>query len=1073
VRREDRSPEQVDVAQPIKAQELGREVDARVRTFLIADVRGYTRYTQEQGDQQAGILAATFAGLAREAVAAQGGELIELRGDEALSVFESARHAVRAAVELQRRFRERDAEDRPVFPLAVGVGLDAGEAVPIEGGYRGAALNRASRLCSIAQPGQILASDTVASLAGHVEGIRFVERRRVRLKGIEKPVRVVELVSEPALPPLPDLPARRSRSVTRRRAALVATVGLALLVAMVALVVVRSRRTEFLPRLDANTIGVIDAGAAGIEAQVPLPNRPSAVATGGGYIWVASEEDGTVSRIDPRTYAAQTLSIGGSAAGVAYGGGSVWVADTDERTVVQIDSDGLKPVQRIPVGNGPGPIAAGEQAVWVANTVDGTVSRIDLSRGRPPKTISVGERPAGIAVGAGAVWVSSEAGGTLVRLDPRSGTIVGSVRVGNGPAGVAVGEGAVWVANREDGTVSRIDPQTNSVTDLVPVGRNPTAVAAGEGAAWVASEGDGTIERVDAEAGRVDRTLSIGSSPNALALSAGRVWTSTLPSLSSHRGGVLRVESGISGCRCIDPHYIASAPSLTELDVSLLAYDGLVAYRRVGGIAGGALVGNLAVRVPTPTDEGRTYTFQLRRGIRYSNGAPLRASDFRYSLERALTVNHDYFSTFYSGIVGAPNCSHVDPPARCDLSEGIGVDDPTGTVTIHLAEPDPDFPAKLTLPLASVVSAGTPLGATRDRPVPGTGPYRVASADLSAGGVVRLVRNPSFHVWSRVARPDGYPDEIRLQLSKYRKVSSAAVEESLAAVEKGEADWVSLAGVPTGRLKGLLTKYAGRLHTDPVAATFWMFLNTRVPPFDDLRVRQALSFAIDRDRVAAANGGPPFVIPTCQIVPPGFPAYRPYCPYTRAPNPAGTWTHPDLTRARALIAESGTEGMRVEVVTFAVTPDTRYFVRLLRELGYRTSLRAIPGFPNYLAHVSDSRNRAQIGPIGWVADILAPSDFLQTNFSCASFRPQSPENTNQPEFCDRDLDAEMRRAAAAQTVDAVRANDLWADVDRDLVDRAVIIPTGNGRNPVFVSDRVGNHQSHLFWGTLLDQLWVK
>jgi adenylate cyclase len=172
------------------ANELDRtaavEAEAVVRTFLIADVRGYTRFTQAHGDEEAGKLAARFAELAREAVSATGGEVLELRGDEALCVFPSARQALRGSIELQIRFRQR-VDGEPAFPLGIGIGLAAGEAVPVEGGYRGASLNLAARLCSLATPGQILASEMVTGLAGTLAGVRFVERRRVRVKGLEIP----------------------------------------------------------------------------------------------------------------------------------------------------------------------------------------------------------------------------------------------------------------------------------------------------------------------------------------------------------------------------------------------------------------------------------------------------------------------------------------------------------------------------------------------------------------------------------------------------------------------------------------------------------------------------------------------------------------------------------------------------------------------------------------------------------------------------------------------------------------------------------------------------------------------
>lgn len=170
-------------------------VEAGIKTFLIADVRGYTRFTHERGDEAAAHLATRFAELAREAVEAAGGTLVELRGDEAMAVFDSARQAIRAATELQGRLVEATVAD-PSLPLAVGIGLDAGEAVPVDGGYRGGALNLAARLCSLAGPGEVLISPGVVHLARKVEGLDYVERGAVRVKGLEKPVEVVAVRPE-------------------------------------------------------------------------------------------------------------------------------------------------------------------------------------------------------------------------------------------------------------------------------------------------------------------------------------------------------------------------------------------------------------------------------------------------------------------------------------------------------------------------------------------------------------------------------------------------------------------------------------------------------------------------------------------------------------------------------------------------------------------------------------------------------------------------------------------------------------------------------------------------------------
>jgi peptide/nickel transport system substrate-binding protein len=168
--------------------------------------------------------------------------------------------------------------------------------------------------------------------------------------------------------------------------------------------------------------------------------------------------------------------------------------------------------------------------------------------------------------------------------------------------------------------------------------------------------------------------------------------------------------------------------------------------------------------------------------------------------------------------------------------------------------------------------------------------------------------------------------------------------------------------------------------------------------------------------------------------------------------------------------------MQVEVVAHKeIRPllAARYLVSLLHRLGYRTSLRLFPNFDEYYGYVADSRNHAQAGSGGWIADSLVASNFFQPLFTCASFVPNSHANLNLSEYCDPRLDAKMEHAAALEVSDPVRANELWTRVDRALVDQAVAVPRTSGRNPVLLSKRVGNYQSHLLLGTLFDQLWVK
>ena len=157
-----------------------------IRAFLIADVRGYTAYTQQFANEAAARLAERFAEVVSEVVAGRSSEGVQLRGDEALCVFTSPRVAIRTAVELQQRFADEVHAD-PSLPLLVGVGIDVGEAVAVDPGFRGSALNLAARLCSLAKPGEVLVSEATAHLASTIDGMPYLDRGRVTRKGVRGP----------------------------------------------------------------------------------------------------------------------------------------------------------------------------------------------------------------------------------------------------------------------------------------------------------------------------------------------------------------------------------------------------------------------------------------------------------------------------------------------------------------------------------------------------------------------------------------------------------------------------------------------------------------------------------------------------------------------------------------------------------------------------------------------------------------------------------------------------------------------------------------------------------------------
>jgi YVTN family beta-propeller protein len=900
-----------------------------------------------------------------------------------------------------------------------------------------------------------------ALAAYHEARATLVEQIGVEPGGELRRLQRAILVQDPALNPASPAPAREAPHPVRPRGALALAAAAVLLLAGLAVFgISRLTASDGLAAIGENAVGVIDPDNGRITARYAVGRGPAAVVTGGGSVWVANALDGTVSRIDRGRDQIVTIPVGGRPTALAFGAGSLWVADGDSRSVMQVDPGTNAVVQRIEVANIPRGVAVAGGALWVASGVDGAVHRIDLDRLRASRSIAVGANPTGIAAGAGAIWTVSEEAGTVTRIEPRSGTVVKPINVGNGPSAIAVGEGAVWVANRPDGTLSRIDPATNVVSWTVHVGRDPAAVTVAAGAVWVAGAEDGTIARVDPRAPRVLDRMQTGNSPTAIAATDGDVWVAGAASAAAHRGGTLRVlipEEELT----LDWISMAGYRPPTE-QLTSLAYDGLVAYRRVGSAAGATLVGGLATSAPAPSRDGRTYVFTLRPRLHYSDGRPVRPEDFRASIERFLRATRDVFPTYFVSIVGAERCMRT--PAHCDLSSGIETDARARTITVHLTRPDGDFLHKLTLPFAYVVPADTPDRRDRHRPPPGTGPYRVSTWDLHRGG--ELVRNPYFRSWSP-DRPAGFADRIEVHV---RKDDPA---RQIADVQRGAADLAVIAdqfssALGADSLASLAARAPGQVHSAPAAATDWMFLNVRRRPFDDVRVRRALSLAIDRARIVDIAGGSQVAAPTCQVLPSGFPGYQPHCPYTAQPTPGRGWTAPDFPRASRLVAQSGRTRERVTVwVPNFQRRLGRYFVSVLDALGFRASLR-VNDTGRHFGAIYDPRTRAQIGFVGWASDFVSPSNFIGPNFTCASLADRRPENASH--FCDRALARQFDRALAAQGAEAA---ELWAAADRRIVDRAAAVPMTNHRAVVFVSKRVGNVQNHIQWSTLLDQLWVR
>jgi peptide/nickel transport system substrate-binding protein len=539
--------------------------------------------------------------------------------------------------------------------------------------------------------------------------------------------------------------------------------------------------------------------------------------------------------------------------------------------------------------------------------------------------------------------------------------------------------------------------------------------------------------------------------------SSGSSSSSSSPAAGAQKGGTYTILAN-AAFGVADP---AQNYTLQEWQLLIDTHDGLVQFKRVGGAAGTKLVPDLATSIPQPTNGGKTYVFHIRKGIKFSNGQVMKPSDFVTTFERQFTVPGP--TSFYAGIVGADKCS----AKGCDLSQGVVADDSASTLTINLAAADPEFLQKLALPFAYVVPADTSKKLTGNNVPPGTGPYMWQSYNPNSQAV--LVRNPYFKQWSADAQPNGYPDKI---VEKYGQT----VSDEVTAVENNQADEVFDGDViPSDRLNELNSaKYSSRVHVNPLTADWYFALNTRTPPFNNLKARQAINYAADRNAYVKIGGGPSLAVPTCQILPPNFPGYKPYCPYT-----AGTdhtkWTGVDLAKAKQLVQQSGTAGMKVVVNTDI--PDKalgEQMVSDLKSIGYKASLQALSGSIQYpFVQNSDNSSKWNVAWSAWYQDYPTPSDFLNVLTGCGSIHPHSDASPNIAAFCDKTIQAQMDKALTLGQTDLAAANNMWAQVDHAVTDQAPWVDMYNPKQIDFLSARVHGYQWNPQWYILIDQQWLK
>ncbi len=529
-------------------------------------------------------------------------------------------------------------------------------------------------------------------------------------------------------------------------------------------------------------------------------------------------------------------------------------------------------------------------------------------------------------------------------------------------------------------------------------------------------------------------------------------------STAAQSGGVFTILAN-SAFGVADP---AQNYTLQEWQLLIDTHDGLVGFAKVGGVAGTKIVPDLATSIPTPTNGGKTYVFNVRRGIKFSNGQVLEPSDFVTTLERQFTVPGGN-PGFYSGIVGASACS----VKGCNLSKGVVPNDTNYTLTINLTSPDPELMDQLALPFAYAVPANTSMHLTGNVVPAGTGPYMWKSYNPNTEAV--LVRNPYFKVWSKVAQPNGYPNEI---IEKF----GLPVSDEVTEVENGEANEVFDGDqIPSDDLATLNSPtYASRVHVNTLTADWYMALNTQRPPFNNLMARQAINYAANRSAYVKIAGGPSLAVPACQILPPNFPSYVPYCPYTTGAQTV--WSGPNLAKAKALVKASGTLGDKVVVNGTNDQVGTELAEQMVSDLdsiGYKASTQLLSASVQY-PFVQNSVNWSKwnVAWSAWYQDYPAPSDFLNVLLGCTHIVKNSDASPNIAAFCQPSIQAQINKAESIEATDPTEAASLWTTVDHEDTLAAPWVDLYNPKQLDFLSANVHGYEWNPQWYILIDQLWL-
>jgi peptide/nickel transport system substrate-binding protein len=472
-----------------------------------------------------------------------------------------------------------------------------------------------------------------------------------------------------------------------------------------------------------------------------------------------------------------------------------------------------------------------------------------------------------------------------------------------------------------------------------------------------------------------------------------------------------------------------------------LVYTPLLTYRHIEGDTGSELIPGLAEELPRVSNGGKTYQLTLRDGLRYSDGTPVKASDFEHTIKRVLNLESGG-SSYFEAIEGASEyLEGGDPDA--DIS-GIDTDDRSGEITIRLTAPEAAFSNVLATNFAGVVPGDTPFENMTKNPALGVGTYMFTKSVPNREFV--LERNPHFDADTVPDVPVAKIDRITI------KIVPNLAQQTQDLIDN-RLDYMM--DPPAADLKAEIIERFGpegseeqRFEEFSSLNTYFFFMNERIEPFDDPRVREAVNFGIDKPALARLFAGE--LAPGCSFLPPGMPGYTEEidladCPWGDPNQP------PDLERAQQLLKEAGAEGAEVTVWGNSDEPTpkvTQAYADQLNQIGFDAEPKIINGAV-YFQTIGNQKTEAETGFLNWFADFLHPLNFFFL-LDAESIQPTNNQNISNTD--DPRINEEL--AALSQEADLTAVTDRWEELNDHAVESAFLAPYGHTKLTAFVSDRI-------------------